>query len=169
MSVFIHEICLNWHGKNIRRAHLPVVLSGNFQSALIASVSVLVIACPCALGLATPTAISVGTGKGALNGILIRNGEVLEKSHKVNTVVFDKTGTITKGELEVTDIVALSHSTEKEILYITAVAESKSEHPIAEAVVKKAKDQFEILEEPSYFEAIPGKGIICEYAGKKKG
>jgi len=144
-----------------------LIFTSDFQLSLIAAVSVLVIACPCALGLATPTAISVGTGKGALNGILIRNGEVLEKSHKIDTVVFDKTGTITKGNLEVTDVVLLNGLGEKELLEITAAVESKSEHPIAQAIVEKSKKEQWTYEEPNNFKAIPGKGIVADYQGKQ--
>ncbi|MDP2908771.1 MAG: heavy metal translocating P-type ATPase, partial [Nanoarchaeota archaeon] len=109
------------------------VLGSEFSFGLIIAVSVLVIACPCALGLATPTAIMVGTGKGAQNGILIKGGEALETAHKLNYVIFDKTGTITKGKPEVTNIVPLNSSSEKKVLQIAASIEKNSEHPLAEA------------------------------------
>jgi Cu+-exporting ATPase len=117
--------------------------------------SVLVIACPCALGLATPTAIMVGTGLGASNGILIRNGEALETTHKVNAVVLDKTGTITQGKPVVTDVV--SSIDEKELLSIAAAAESQSEHPLARAICEKAGDG--VIYTVSEFENTAGKGI----------
>jgi len=111
-----------------------------FSFALVAAVSVLVIACPCALGLATPTAIMVGTGKGAKNGILIKGGEALETAHKLRCIVFDKTGTITKGKPAVTDIVKVNGNNET-ILEIAGSIEKNSEHPLAEAIVNKAKEK----------------------------
>ncbi|MGY0372206.1 heavy metal translocating P-type ATPase [Clostridium sp. JNZ J1-5] len=122
-------------------------------------ISVLVIACPCALGLATPTAIMVGSGKGAENGVLIKGGEALETAHKINTIVFDKTGTITEGKPEVTDIIALNGFDKNYILQIAASAEKGSEHPLGEAIVKYAEgNEIEILQGES-FKAITGKGI----------
>lgn len=122
-------------------------------------ISVLVIACPCALGLATPTAIMVGTGKGAEYGILIKSGVALESTHKIDTIVFDKTGTITEGKPEVTDIVVSYGLDENRILQIAASAEKGSEHPLGEAIVKAAKDKnIEILK-ANNFNAIPGHGI----------
>lgn len=122
-------------------------------------ISVLVIACPCALGLATPTAIMVGSGKGAENGVLIKGGEALETAHKINTIVFDKTGTITEGKPEVTDIIALNGFDKNYILQIAASAEKGSEHPLGEAIVKYAEgNEMEILQGES-FKAITGKGI----------
>ncbi|MDF2566972.1 MAG: copper-translocating P-type ATPase [Oscillospiraceae bacterium] len=127
--------------------------------ALTIFISVLVIACPCALGLATPTAIMVGTGKGAEHGILIKGGEALETAHKINTIVFDKTGTITEGKPEVTDITATSQTSKERLLQIAASGEKGSEHPLGEAIVRKAeKDQIEFLA-VDQFEAIPGHGI----------
>lgn len=130
-----------------------------FSLGLLCFVGVLVIACPCALGLATPTAIIVGTGKGAENGILIKDAESLEKLHKVNTIVTDKTGTITNGKPEVSEIKPLSNLTENEILKITASLEKSSEHPIAEAIIKKAKEQNIELYKVQDFEIIEGKGL----------
>lgn len=121
-------------------------------------ISVLVIACPCALGLATPTAIMVGTGKGAENGILIKGGEALESAHKIQTIVFDKTGTITEGKPEVTDVIA-PMGDEERLLQLTASAEKSSEHPLGEAIVKSAQDRGLSLLETKDFEAITGQGI----------
>ncbi len=134
--------------------------------ALITGVAVLVIACPCSLGLATPTAIMVGTGKGAQQGILIKGGEALETAHKLKAVVFDKTGTITKGTPEVTNILAFK-STEKQILQIAASIENQSEHPLADAIVKKAKKNKLKLKKVSNFKAIPGHGVTATFANKK--
>jgi P-type Cu+ transporter len=125
--------------------------------AVVTAVSVLVIACPCALGLATPTAIMVGSGLGAKHGILIKGGEALENTCKVTTVLFDKTGTLTHGKPEVTDIVALGKNTQKSVLGIAASIEKKSEHPLAEAVVRKAEGIS--LKNASSFKAVPGHGI----------
>ncbi|WP_419741689.1 heavy metal translocating P-type ATPase [Paraclostridium dentum] len=122
-------------------------------------ISILVIACPCALGLATPTAIMVGTGKGAENGILIKGGEALESAHKINTIIFDKTGTITEGKPVVTDIVTTNIVSEKELLQFAASAEKGSEHPLGEAIVKKGEEEkLEILNVTN-FNSITGHGI----------
>ncbi len=137
------------------------------NSGLINAVAVLVIACPCALGLATPTAIMVGTGKGAENGILIKSGEHLEKTHKMDTIIFDKTGTITKGEPDVTDIVLLRELDEDEVLRIAASVEKTSEHPLGQAIVKKAQNDLIKLSEANSFSAIPGKGLISDFEGMK--
>jgi Cu+-exporting ATPase len=139
-----------------------------FTYALLNFIAVLIIACPCALGLATPTSIMVGTGKGAENGILIRSGEALETAHKVNAVVFDKTGTLTKGEPVVTDIVnnEKAEVRSEEILRAAASAEKGSEHPLGEAIVKKAKEKALDLSDPLDFEAIPGHGIRAKINGK---
>lgn len=135
--------------------------------ALLNFVAVMIIACPCALGLATPTAIMVGTGKGAENGVLIKGGESLETAHKVTTVVLDKTGTLTKGEPEVTDITPANGFTETEILKYAASTEKGSEHPLGEAIIKKAVDQKIELSDPKDFYAIPGHGIEAKIDGKK--
>lgn len=128
---------------------------------------VLVIACPCALGLATPTAIMVGTGKGAENGVLIKSGVALEAAHKINTIVFDKTGTITEGKPEVTDIINVSDITREKLLQIAATAEKGSEHPLGEAIVRDARNkQLEFLPIKS-FNAITGQGIQGEIDGDK--
>ncbi len=129
-------------------------------------ISVLVIACPCALGLATPTAIMVGTGKGAENGILIKSGEALETTHNINTIVFDKTGTITEGKPKVTDIVTNTYKAD-DILLLAASAEIGSEHPLGEAIVKEAMDKGFTLKDISDFKAIPGHGIEVVIDGEK--
>ncbi|NLM09715.1 MAG: copper-translocating P-type ATPase [Clostridiaceae bacterium] len=134
---------------------------GDFAAGIISGVSVLVIACPCALGLATPTAIMVGTGKGAENGILIKGGEYLEMTYKVNAVVLDKTGTITKGQPEVTDIISLGKIESSEILKMAAIAEKSSEHPLGSAIYEKGKNEYGTIPDPEWFNAIPGKGIIA--------
>ncbi len=140
-------------------------IGGDFTQALISAVAVLVIACPCALGLATPTAIMVGTGKGAENGILIKGGEHLERAHKLNAIVFDKTGTITKGEPEVTDVIAFEYE-EDQILRFTGIAEKNSEHPLGQAIVERAKEKGIQLTDADSFEAIPGHGIYASIEGK---
>lgn len=127
--------------------------------ALTIFISVLVIACPCALGLATPTAIMVGTGKGAEHGVLIKSGEALEVAHKIDTVVFDKTGTITEGSPKVTDVYTAEGITEKELIMISASAEKGSEHPLGEAIVKYADDLGINTVTTSDFKAILGHGI----------
>lgn len=127
--------------------------------ALTIVISVLVIACPCALGLATPTAIMIGTGKGAENGVLIKSGTALETTHKLQTIVFDKTGTITEGKPKVTDIVVANGISEEELLSLSASAEKGSEHPLGEAIVKGAEDRGLALMKTSSFNAIPGHGI----------
>lgn len=131
------------------------------NKALISAVAVLVIACPCALGLATPTAIMVGTGKGAENGILIKGGEHLEMAYKLNAVVLDKTGTITKGEPEVTDVLVLSDLEESTVLKLAATAEKRSEHPLGAAIYAKGCQEWGDLPDAESFEAIPGRGIIA--------
>ncbi|NMA86598.1 MAG: copper-translocating P-type ATPase [Tissierellia bacterium] len=140
---------------------------GEFDTALLNAVAVLVIACPCALGLATPTAIMVGTGKGAENGILIKSGEHLERAHKMDTIVFDKTGTITKGEPELTDIVVFNNVDRDELLQIAASVEKVSEHPLGQAIVKKAEEELLMVKEPDSFLAIPGKGLKAQLNGKE--
>ncbi|KKM18376.1 hypothetical protein LCGC14_1666290 [marine sediment metagenome] len=135
--------------------------------ALLTFVAVMIIACPCALGLATPTAVMVGTGKGAEKGILIKGGESLETAHKLDTIVFDKTGTLTRGEPEITDIVTQNDYSEEEILKYAASAEKFSEHPLAEAIIKRAKEKKIELHDPKNFNAIEGHGIEAEVDGKK--
>lgn len=148
-----------------------LLMGAEFEFALSCAIAVLVISCPCALGLATPAAIMVGTGKGAENGILIKSGEALEITHNVQSVVLDKTGTITEGKPVVTDIISFGMS-ENKILEISAALEKKSEHPLAEAVLLKAKGME--LPNAENFAAIPGKGITAKiqgniyYAGNQK-
>ncbi len=148
-------------------AFLGWLLTGNGLSfSLTIFISVLVIACPCALGLATPTAIMVGTGKGAEYGILIKGGEALETAHKIDTIVLDKTGTITEGKPEVTDIIPASGISAQSLLQIAASGEKVSEHPLGEAIVRRAqKDGLGILKVDS-FNAIPGHGIEVIIDGK---
>ena len=134
--------------------------------ALSIFISVLVIACPCALGLATPTAIMVGTGKGAEYGVLIKGGEALETTHKLSTLIFDKTGTITEGKPKVTDIVTTNLSEEQLLIY-AASAEKGSEHPLGEAIVRAAIDRGYQLCELESFNAIPGHGIEVSIQGKQ--
>ncbi|MDR1900954.1 MAG: heavy metal translocating P-type ATPase [Treponema sp.] len=132
------------------------------EFSLTIFISVLVIACPCALGLATPTAIMVGTGKGAENGILIKGGEALETAHKINTVVFDKTGTITEGKPTVTDVIPARGIGQDYLLQITASAEKNSEHPLGQAIVLGAQDKGLELLTASRFESLTGRGIEVE-------
>lgn len=141
------------------------VYSGDIQQGIINAVAVLVIACPCSLGLATPTAIMVGTGLGAEKGILIKGGEYLEALGKSDTVVFDKTGTITKGEPSVTDIISLSEMDKDRLLALAASAEKNSEHPLGEAIYRYAENNHITLLEAKGFKAIPGKGIYAEIEG----
>lgn len=136
-----------------------LLVTGDTGKALISSVSVLVIACPCSLGLATPTAIMVGTGKGAEKGILIKGGEYLETAYRINTVVLDKTGTITKGTPEVTDIVPLAGGAREDLLKLAAIAEKRSEHPLGVAVYEHGKRELGSIEDPDDFEAISGMGV----------
>lgn len=140
-----------------------------FEASLVAAISVLVIACPCALGLATPTSIMVGTGRAAEQGILFKGGEHLERTREIDTIVLDKTGTITKGEPEVTDFTG-----DDRALQFLASSEQSSEHPLASAIVKYAEAQAVSLEEVSHFEAVPGHGIRTQidnediYVGNRK-
>lgn len=138
------------------------ILGVSLATALIYAVSVVVIACPCALGLATPTALMVGTGRGAKMGILIKNGEVLEEVNDVKTVVFDKTGTITKGKPEVTDIVGA----EKQVLAIASALEESSEHPLAKAILNRAKDLDLSAQTVTDFKALEGKGVAALVDGQ---
>ncbi|NMB30616.1 MAG: heavy metal translocating P-type ATPase, partial [Clostridiales bacterium] len=138
-----------------------------FEFALSIGIAVLVISCPCALGLATPVAIMVGTGQGAVNGILIKSAESLEITHLIDTVVLDKTGTITQGEPVVTDIIPIDGITKDELLRIAGSIEKPSEHPLADSVVKKVAEIGLELKEVQGFEAISGKGVAGSIDGKK--
>lgn len=139
-----------------------LVVGESPEFALSIGISVLVISCPCALGLATPVAIMVGTGTGASNGILIKSAEALETTHTIDTIVLDKTGTITEGKPVVTDIIAMNGMPEKELLLIAASIEKPSEHPLADAVVEKALDSGLTLKNAEKFEAVPGRGVTAE-------
>jgi len=135
--------------------------------AVLNFVAVLIVACPCAMGLATPTAIVVGIGKGAEHGILIRSAETLERSHKIGAVLLDKTGTLTWGEPNVTDIIALSSSSQDEILRLAASTEYGSEHPLGEAIVRAASKKKLEISPASDFNAIPGYGVEASVESKK--
>ncbi len=162
------------------------LFSGDINSAVISAVSVLVIACPCALGLATPTAIMVGTGKGAEMGILIKNGESLEQAGKIDTIILDKTGTVTEGKPQVTEIIALGEEEESSVLALAGRIEASSEHPLARAIVEEASKKNPNVSDPSSskghdlenttselseavtdFAALPGKGVRCRVEGKE--
>ena len=138
-----------------------------FTFSLLAFVSVMIIACPCALGIATPAALMMGTGKAAENGILFKGGEYLEIASKVNTIVFDKTGTLTEGRPSVIDIIDLSTMGEKELLRLASIAESGSEHPLGQAIVRKAKEEgMAIIANADSFEAISGLGLRATHEGR---
>ncbi len=134
-------------------------LAGNFPQGLLAFIAVLIISCPCALGVATPAALMVGVGKGANNGILIRGGEVLERAEKLSAVVFDKTGTITRGEPNVTDVIPLGTALENEVMMLAAAVESGSEHPLGAAIVRAARHRGIILPKATGINGIAGHGI----------
>ena len=138
-----------------------------FALAMTILISVLIIACPCALGIATPSAIMIGAGKGAQNGILIKSGEYLERTHKINAIIFDKTGTLTKGEPSVTNVVVLNPKyTENDVIKLAGIAEKGSEHPLGQAVLKKAEDIKISLPKGDSYETIAGKGIKANYKNK---
>lgn len=137
------------------------------EFSLSIAIAVLVISCPCALGLATPVAIMVATGKGASNGILVKSAEALQIAHKVSAVVLDKTGTVTEGKPKVTDIITYADMNETALLTLAATIEKPSEHPLAEAVLQKAAQQNIEIGATDSFEAVPGRGIICQIKGKK--
>jgi P-type Cu+ transporter len=137
------------------------------QRALVAFVSVLIIACPCALGLATPTAIMVGTGKGAENGVLIKGGESLETAHRLGAIILDKTGTITEGRPELTDVLPAPGVDGDELLRLVATAERSSEHPLGEAVVRGAEARGLRLSDAASFNSITGRGLEAEVEGRR--
>jgi P-type Cu+ transporter len=134
--------------------------------ALTATIAVLIIACPCALGLATPTAIMVGTGKAAEYGILVRGGEALEMTRKIDTIVLDKTGTLTRGKPAVTAVIPADGLTERELLRLAAAAEVGSEHPLGEAIVLRARELGVDLPTAATFRSVTGKGIEAEIEGR---
>jgi Cu+-exporting ATPase len=162
----------------VTRVFVPAVVSvaltaffgwwalGDFPQGLLAFIAVLIIACPCALGVATPAALMVGVGKGAEAGILIRGGDILERAQKLNTVVFDKTGTLTRGEPSVTDIITLTEMDEGRLLTLAAAVESGSEHPLAAAIVREATHRGLALPAVQRFEAMAGRGIRGDIAGR---
>jgi Cu+-exporting ATPase len=140
---------------------------GHFSGALEKAIAVLVIACPCALGLATPTSIMAGSGRAAELGILFKGGEHLESTHKITTVVLDKTGTVTKGKPELTDVIVSESIAESHFLALVAAAEKNSEHPLAEAIVRGIREKSIVLPDAESFEAVPGYGIRSIVEGKE--
>src|SRR5262249_38376125 len=138
-----------------------------FAHALINSVAVLIIACPCALGLATPMAIMVGAGRGAHAGVLIKNAEALEAMEQVDTLVLDKTGTLTEGKPKVVQVIASSNFNDVEVLRIAATLERSSEHPLAAAVLKEADERNLPLGTSGRFQSVTGKGIVGEVDGRE--
>ena len=138
-----------------------------FTFALVSAVAVLIIACPCALGLATPLSIMVATGKGAEAGVLIRSAEALETAHRLDTLILDKTGTLTKGHPELTDVIAVGAIDKTELLGLVAAAERRSEHPLAEAIVAGARAQGMDVGEPDAFDSVTGKGVVASVAGRR--
>ncbi|WP_442891790.1 heavy metal translocating P-type ATPase [Dissulfurispira sp.] len=143
------------------------IISGNSTNALLSFVAVLIIACPCALGIATPAALMVGVGKGAELGILIRGAEYLERAEKLKAVVFDKTGTLTKGEPAVTEIVPMPDEKDEDVLLLAAIAEKGSEHPLAEAIIKRANMMGIEIPDAESFEAVPGHGVKVKAQGRE--
>ena len=143
-----------------------LLLGYSFEFAMSIGIAVLVISCPCALGLATPTAIMVGTGKGAENGILVKTAEALETAHRIQTMVLDKTGTVTEGKPQVTDVLPAENIDRQWLLKIAASLEKQSEHPLAEAVIKKAEEEKVSLFRAEQFVSVSGRGIRAEINGK---
>src|SRR5690625_4816778 len=142
-----------------------IVTPGDFRSALIPTISILVIACPCALGLATPTSIMAGSGRSAEFGILFKGGEYLEQTQSIDTVVVDKTGTVTHGEPVLTDVILASGQEEEKFLSLIGAAERQSEHPLAQAIVQGIEKKEIELGEVQFFEAIPGYGVQATVSG----
>jgi len=138
-----------------------------FQFALVAAVAVLIIACPCALGIATPLSIMVATGKGAEAGVLIRSAAALETAHRLDVLILDKTGTLTKGHPELTDVVTIADFDETTLLALVAAAEARSEHPLAQAIVAAARDRSVIVAETDEFDSITGKGVTATVTGHR--
>src|SRR5699024_100691 len=143
-----------------------IVTPGDFRSSLIPTISILVIACPCALGLATPTSIMAGSGRAAEMGMLFKGGEHLENTRSIDTVVLDKTGTVTKGEPALTDVIISEAFVEQEVLQWVASAENQSEHPLAQAIVTGVREKGIKTIEPDSFQALPGYGIEAQVSGK---
>lgn len=145
-----------------------MILGGGFEASMSSAIAVLVISCPCALGLATPVAIMVGTGVGAKNGILIKSGDALQSARDINTVVLDKTGTITEGKPKITDVIVCEERlSENEIISIAAAIEKPSEHPLAEAIVNEAQARQTVIPDVEDFQAVFGKGVMGVCDGKK--
>ncbi len=138
-----------------------------FPTAFVVLVSVLIVACPCALGIATPAALMIGAAKGAQNGILVKNGEVLEKARNLEVVIFDKTGTLTEGRPAVTDVVAVEPFDRGQVSRLAASAERGSEHPVGEAIVRAANESGLILSSAEEFEAVPGQGVRARIGGRR--
>ena len=143
------------------------VLGPELPLAVVATVSVLIIACPCALGLATPLSIMVATGKGAQSGVLVKSAEALETAHKLHTIVLDKTGTITRGQPSLTDVVTVGGQDESELLRLVASAEADSEHPLASAIIAGARDRGLVLPPVTAFDSVTGKGIRATVDGRE--
>ncbi|MEE8232102.1 MAG: heavy metal translocating P-type ATPase, partial [Thermoplasmata archaeon] len=144
----------------------PPAGSNAFTFSLTILIAILIVACPCALGLATPAAITVGIGKGAENGLIIKGAEYLERARELDTMVFDKTGTLTRGVPEVTDVVPQGSFDRETVLAAAAAAEKGSEHPIAQAILREAASTGVVIEDPDAFQAIPGHGVEASVAGK---
>jgi Cu+-exporting ATPase len=157
-----------WFFAGYWQFNVPLIYGATtpFLFALLISITVLVISCPCAVGLATPTAIMVGTGRGAENGILIKDAIALERAEKLDMIVFDKTGTLTKGEPALTDVIAFQFN-EQEVLKLAAIAEKGSEHPIGIAIVKGARMRGIEVPDAQEFKAIPGRGVEAKFNGKR--
>ncbi|MGA3111480.1 MAG: copper-translocating P-type ATPase [Candidatus Bathyarchaeia archaeon] len=143
------------------------VTTGNFATAFLVLLAVILISCPCALGIATPTALLAGVGKGAEYGVLLRSGEYVEKARKLTTVVFDKTGTLTRGEPSVTDIKTYNGFSEQSVLEYASSAEKGSEHPLAEAILLKAESDKVRINQSDNFQALPGRGVQCTVGNRK--
>lgn len=153
----IADKCASWL---VPAALAIAVITGVVTHNIVRAVTVLVVFCPCALVLATPTAIMAAIGQAAKHGVIIKSGEALEKMGKVNTIAFDKTGTLTYGKLEVSDIRSFDRNmSEKEVLALTASAESKSEHPLGKAIVAYTKEKKIAIKDPGFFRMQSGKGV----------
>ena len=157
-----------WFVPESRLILTPYLLTGMgvFGFALLTSVTVLIISCPCALGLATPSAVMAGSGKGAEYGILFKGADAMETTARIKAIVFDKTGTLTKGEPSVTDILAVGDSTEDEVLRLAAIAEKSSEHPLGEAIVRRARERGLTIADAASFDAVPGHGVEAQVNGR---